>query len=74
MVTSHKTSCLLVSVQRECLPTIPSRILGGNLLGAIYPHKYFNVFILNFGGTFEFPSKEMKQKKCWVSHSVADTH
>ena len=53
MVTIHKITCLLVPSKITC-PLVP--------LGAIYLNKPLNVFILNVGETFEFPTKEIKKQ------------
>lgn len=64
MVTLHRISCLLVSVQREHLPACFLPFMEENPLWAIYPNKPLNAFIFTFFFGYEFSSYETK---CWVS-------
>lgn len=44
MVTLHKVSCLLASCPEKHLLAVPSPLLGGHPLRAIYPNKPLNAF------------------------------
>lgn len=48
MVTLHRISCLLVSVQRERLPACSFPLLEENPLRTIYPNKPLNAICFNF--------------------------